>query len=72
MSCSELRDKIMMLAHWIGDIHQPLHVDLKCDEGGNEFVVTWYGKKTCDGTDPYNFIFNEKLPLVKQPPVHRS
>jgi hypothetical protein len=39
--------KLMMLAHWIGDIHQPLHVDLNDDEGGNEYSVTWFGNKTC-------------------------
>jgi len=42
----------MQLAHWIGDIHQPLHVDLNNDEGGNEYKVTFFGQKTCFGS-PY-------------------
>jgi hypothetical protein len=45
--------KMMMLAHWLGDIHQPLHVDLNCDEGGNFYNVLWYGNTTC-GDSPYD------------------
>jgi len=31
---------IMFLAHWIGDIHQPLHVSFASDWGGNKIKVT--------------------------------
>jgi len=34
------------LVHFIGDIHQPLHVGWENDLGGNECDVTWFGKKT--------------------------
>lgn len=28
-------DALVMLGHWIGDLHQPLHVSFKGDQGGN-------------------------------------
>lgn len=31
--------------HWLGDLHQPLHVAYQDDRGGNEIVVT--GEPTC-------------------------
>lgn len=30
---------LLFLAHWIGDIHQPLHVSFKSDLGGNKIKV---------------------------------
>ncbi len=30
--------------HLVGDIHQPLHVGLKCDRGGNRVKVYYHGK----------------------------
>jgi len=33
------------LVHYVGDIHQPLHVGYGDDEGGNLVVVYWYDKK---------------------------
>jgi hypothetical protein len=32
---------IMMIAHLIGDIHQPLHVGGKDDKGGNDVKLQW-------------------------------
>ncbi len=29
------------LAHFVGDIHQPLHADLADDHGGNRFRIRW-------------------------------
>jgi len=52
--------KLILLSHWIGDIHQPLHVDLLCDEGGNFYNVTWFGNASCDGS-PYFNTFHEPL-----------
>ncbi|GEP61951.1 hypothetical protein RSO01_91170 [Reyranella soli] len=31
---------LKFLGHWLGDIHQPLHVSFKDDRGGNEIDVT--------------------------------
>jgi hypothetical protein len=36
----------MFLSHFIGDIHQPLHVGFLGDEGGNTITVRWYRRKT--------------------------
>ena len=32
----------MFLAHFVGDVHQPLHCGHVDDLGGNTIVVTWY------------------------------
>jgi len=32
------------LVHFIGDVHQPLHVGYGDDAGGNKVKVSWYGK----------------------------
>jgi len=37
---------IMALVHMVGDIHQPLHVGLSEDRGGNKIKVEWFGEKT--------------------------
>ncbi|GEN05788.1 S1/P1 Nuclease [Myxococcus fulvus] len=37
------RDWVRFLAHFVGDIHQPLHVGRPGDEGGNKIRVAWYG-----------------------------
>jgi len=34
------------LVHFVGDIHQPLHVGYGDDEGGNTVKVTWFGSST--------------------------
>ena len=42
-------DKVVALKfiiHLVGDTHQPMHVGLKEDLGGNTVEVTWFGKKT--------------------------
>jgi S1/P1 Nuclease len=36
----------MFLSHFVGDVHQPLHVGFEADEGGNTIVVHWYRRKT--------------------------
>jgi len=35
-----------MLSHFVGDIHQPLHVSFAVDFGGNDFTVTYLGTST--------------------------
>lgn len=40
-------DKIFylrMLVHFIGDLHQPMHIGLEEDKGGNDFKLKWFGK----------------------------
>ncbi len=34
------------LGHYIGDLHQPLHISHQQDWGGNKIKVLWFGKET--------------------------
>jgi hypothetical protein len=42
LSRQEQVQKIKILIHLVGDIHQPLHVGGKDDRGGNDVKVTWF------------------------------
>ena len=35
---------LKMLIHFIGDLHQPLHVGRSEDRGGNDIQVQWFGR----------------------------
>jgi hypothetical protein len=35
---------LKLLIHFIGDLHQPMHVGLVEDKGGNDFKVQWFYK----------------------------
>ena len=37
---------LKMLVHFVGDLHQPLHIGQKEDKGGNTIQVQWFGKGT--------------------------
>lgn len=37
---------LKMLVHLIGDLHQPLHVGIADDKGGNDFQVRWFNRGT--------------------------
>lgn len=39
-------EALMFLAHFVGDVHQPLHVGFTGDLGGNSIEVRWYRRKT--------------------------
>ncbi|KAK3028520.1 hypothetical protein RJ639_038588 [Escallonia herrerae] len=41
-----LTEALMFLSHFVGDVHQPLHVSFTGDEGGNTIIVRWYRRKT--------------------------
>ena len=44
-----LEDKafyLRFLVHFVGDIHQPLHVGRAEDRGGNDIKVKWFGNDT--------------------------
>ncbi|KAG0500146.1 hypothetical protein HPP92_000218 [Vanilla planifolia] len=41
-----LTESLMFLAHFVGDIHQPLHAGFAADLGGNTIVVHWYKRKS--------------------------
>jgi hypothetical protein len=44
-SSYNLTESLMFLAHFVGDVHQPLHVSFEEDEGGNSIQVHWYRRK---------------------------
>lgn len=37
---------LKLLIHFVGDIHQPMHVGRRTDRGGNDIQMKWFGKKT--------------------------
>lgn len=37
---------LKLLVHFVGDIHQPLHVGRAEDRGGNDISIFWFGEKT--------------------------
>ncbi|KAK7319620.1 hypothetical protein RJT34_04343 [Clitoria ternatea] len=41
-----LTEALMFLVHFVGDVHQPLHVGFTGDLGGNSITVRWYRRKT--------------------------
>lgn len=43
---ASLPSAITFLIHFIGDIHQPLHIGWKEDRGGNSVKCTFFGKDT--------------------------
>ena len=40
------REKLMLVMHMIGDIHQPLHVGTGEDRGGNDVRLQWMGENS--------------------------
>lgn len=45
-SIAERVESIRFLGHFVGDVHQPLHVSYKSDLGGNRVRVYFLGKRT--------------------------
>lgn len=39
-------EALRFLVHFVGDIHQPLHVGRQGDQGGNRVQVRWHGRET--------------------------
>ncbi|MBR9826695.1 MAG: hypothetical protein GYB36_12990 [Alphaproteobacteria bacterium] len=44
-SAEERVEALKFYAHWVGDIHQPLHVSINGDRGGNDIDVLWRGER---------------------------
>jgi hypothetical protein len=40
------RDALAFYVHFVGDIHQPLHVGRRDDQGGNRIQVEWFSEET--------------------------
>jgi hypothetical protein len=45
-SKAERAEALKLLLHFVGDVHQPMHVSFKEDLGGNKLTVTSFGKKS--------------------------
>lgn len=45
-SKEELKTSLKFFVHLMGDLHNPLHLGLKEDRGGNDFNITWMGKRS--------------------------
>ena len=46
---SSFEDKsfhLKMLVHFVGDLHQPMHIGQREDKGGNTIQVQWFGQGT--------------------------
>ncbi|KAM0834350.1 hypothetical protein ACQ4PT_063655 [Festuca glaucescens] len=43
---NNLTEALLFLSHFMGDVHQPLHVGFSSDRGGNTIDVHWYRRKT--------------------------
>jgi hypothetical protein len=39
-------EALRFLVHFVGDVHQPLHVGRRGDIGGNSIQVSWFGEST--------------------------
>lgn len=46
LSPKEEAERVKMLIHLVGDIHQPLHVGFGDDAGGNRVKVSWFRDET--------------------------
>jgi hypothetical protein len=56
------QEALRFLVHFVGDIHQPLHVGRRADHGGNSIKVTWFKEETnLHSVWDSGMIDNEKL-----------
>jgi len=39
-------EALKFLVHFVGDLHQPMHMGRKDDKGGNKIEMNWFGRKT--------------------------
>jgi hypothetical protein len=40
------KEALKFLVHFVGDLHQPMHMGRKDDKGGNMVDFNWFGRKT--------------------------
>jgi hypothetical protein len=64
---AERAESIKFLAHFVGDVHQPLHVAIIGDQGGNKTSVVFLGTKT-----NLHAVWDFKLLEVPAPPPDLS
>jgi len=67
---------LKLLIHFIGDLHQPMHIGQAEDKGGNDVQVQWFGKgsnmhrvwdsEMIDGYDMSYSELTENLPAISK------
>lgn len=50
-------EALLFVAHFVGDLHQPMHTGLAADRGGNDVQVTFFGFET-----NLHWLWDSKLP----------
>lgn len=67
-------EAIKFLVHFIGDVHQPLHVGRRADRGGNEIIVLWFREPSnlhsvwdSDMIDSTKLSFSELAEFIDHP-----
>ena len=70
---------LRFLGHYIGDVHQPMHVGNSSDWGGNKIKVTWYGKDSnlhkvwdYEMLEKMNVRYPSSLPFLQSIPVEQN
>lgn len=58
-SAQDKKEAIRLLAHFIGDIHQPLHVGNEKDRGGNNCWVKWFAESSQKNIEPTPQVNNQ-------------
>ncbi len=73
-SHEEKGEALKFLVHFVGDVHQPLHVGRRADQGGNSVQVSWFGETTnlhrvwdSEMIDHEGLSFTELRPLPRPP-----
>ncbi len=46
LSAAKEEEALKFLVHLVGDLHQPLHVGDRDNQGGNQVKVTWFGQNS--------------------------
>src|SRR5258708_5846190 len=74
LTLQEEIERIRILVHLVGDIHQPLHVGCCDDQGGNKVKVKWFGRDSNlhriwdnDMIDDSKFSYTELADAITKP-----
>ncbi|KAI0634881.1 phospholipase C/P1 nuclease domain-containing protein [Trametes polyzona] len=64
-SVDEAQEALKFLVHWMGDMHQPLHMTGR-EKGGNAALVTWNGQVTSLHSVWDGFLITQAIQLTPQ------
>ena len=64
---------LKLLIHFVGDLHQPLHIGIEEDKGGNDFQVRWFSNGSnlhrvwdSDMIDSYKMSYTEMAQNIQE------